>query len=224
MSDREDSQNPSIHSYGSGDRSQTSGSSSSSSSDSEHPATSPQKKPVDASTCALSSSVVQVVSVAQLRESPFNGRGGRLRRSTSHPTRGPVLRRRQGANHATIPGFDVQVGRIGEEYFARFVKSKDEERARMEAMMVECPGSPGQGREDKGQMDRALRGLPPALCQARCGTPVRGLTSLGYAGWGVTKIQKLEAENARAAEEAQKLEAENARSAEEIARLEDEAT
>ncbi|VFQ99263.1 unnamed protein product [Cuscuta campestris] len=31
-----------------------------------------------------------------------------------------------------------EVGRIGEEYFARLVKSKDEERAQMEAMMVEC--------------------------------------------------------------------------------------
>ncbi|VFQ81887.1 unnamed protein product [Cuscuta campestris] len=66
MSDREDSQNPSVHSYGSGGRSPTFGSSSSSSSsDSEHPATSPQKKPVDASTCAPSSSAAQVVSVAQ---------------------------------------------------------------------------------------------------------------------------------------------------------------
>ncbi|VFQ90068.1 unnamed protein product, partial [Cuscuta campestris] len=66
MWDREDSQNPSVHSYGSGGRSPTFGSSSSSSSsDSEHPATSPQKKPVDASTCAPSSSAAQVVSVAQ---------------------------------------------------------------------------------------------------------------------------------------------------------------
>ncbi|VFQ68025.1 unnamed protein product [Cuscuta campestris] len=66
MSDREDSENPSVHSYGSGGRSPTFGSSSSSSSsDSEHPATSPQKKPVDASTCAPSSSAAQVVSVAQ---------------------------------------------------------------------------------------------------------------------------------------------------------------
>ncbi|VFQ86418.1 unnamed protein product [Cuscuta campestris] len=71
MSDREDSQNPSAHSYGSGDRSQTSGSSSSSSSDSEHLATSPQKKPVDASTCAPSSSVAQVVSVAQPGDEGF---------------------------------------------------------------------------------------------------------------------------------------------------------
>ncbi|VFQ91270.1 unnamed protein product, partial [Cuscuta campestris] len=31
-----------------------------------------------------------------------------------------------------------EVGRIGEEYFARLVKSMDEEKARMEAMMVEC--------------------------------------------------------------------------------------
>ncbi|VFQ83701.1 unnamed protein product [Cuscuta campestris] len=71
MSDREDSQNPSVHSYGSGDRSQTSGSSSSSSSDSEHPATSPQKKPVDDSTCAPSSSVAQVASVAQPGDEGF---------------------------------------------------------------------------------------------------------------------------------------------------------
>ncbi|VFQ77090.1 unnamed protein product [Cuscuta campestris] len=71
MSDREDSQNPSVHSYGSGDRSKTSGSSSSSSSDSEHPATSPQKKPVDASTCAPSSPVEQVVSVAQPGDEGF---------------------------------------------------------------------------------------------------------------------------------------------------------
>ncbi|VFQ92708.1 unnamed protein product [Cuscuta campestris] len=66
MSDREDSQNPSVPSYGSGGRSPTLGfSSSSSSSNSEHPATSPQKKPADASTCAPSSPVAQVVSVAQ---------------------------------------------------------------------------------------------------------------------------------------------------------------
>ncbi|VFQ94935.1 unnamed protein product [Cuscuta campestris] len=70
MSDHEDSQNPSVHSYGSGDRSQTSGSSSSSS-DSEHPVTSPQKKPVDASTCAPSTSVAQVVSVAQPEDEGF---------------------------------------------------------------------------------------------------------------------------------------------------------
>ncbi|VFQ76636.1 unnamed protein product [Cuscuta campestris] len=69
MSDREDSQNPSVHSYGSGGRSPTFGSSSSS--DSEHPATSPQKKPIDASTCAPSSSVAQVVSVAQPGDEGF---------------------------------------------------------------------------------------------------------------------------------------------------------
>ncbi|VFR02847.1 unnamed protein product [Cuscuta campestris] len=62
---------PSAHSYGSGDRAQTSGSSSSSSSDSEHPATSPQKKPADASTCAPSSSVAQVISVAQPGDEGF---------------------------------------------------------------------------------------------------------------------------------------------------------
>ncbi|VFQ72563.1 unnamed protein product [Cuscuta campestris] len=71
MSDHEDSQNPSAHSYGSGDRAQTSGSSSSSSSDSERPATSPQKKPVDASTCGPSSSVAQVISVAQPGDEGF---------------------------------------------------------------------------------------------------------------------------------------------------------
>ncbi|VFQ99386.1 unnamed protein product [Cuscuta campestris] len=71
MSDHEDSQNPSAHSYGSGDRAQTSGSSSSSSSDSERPATSPQKKPVDASTCAPSSFVAQVISVAQSGDEGF---------------------------------------------------------------------------------------------------------------------------------------------------------
>ncbi|VFQ96170.1 unnamed protein product [Cuscuta campestris] len=73
MSDREDSQNPSVHSYGSGGRSPTFGSSSSSSSssDSERPATSPQKKPVDASTCTPSSSAAQVVSVAQAGDEGF---------------------------------------------------------------------------------------------------------------------------------------------------------
>ncbi|VFQ83908.1 unnamed protein product [Cuscuta campestris] len=71
IANRVDSQNPSIHSYGSGGRSPTFGSSSSSSSDSEHPATSPQKKPVDASTCAPSSSVAQVVSVAQPGDEGF---------------------------------------------------------------------------------------------------------------------------------------------------------
>ncbi|VFQ71488.1 unnamed protein product [Cuscuta campestris] len=71
MSDHEDSQNPSAHSYGSCDRAQTSGSSSSSSSDSERPATSPQKKPVDASTCAPFSSVAQVISVAQPGDEGF---------------------------------------------------------------------------------------------------------------------------------------------------------
>ncbi|VFQ75983.1 unnamed protein product [Cuscuta campestris] len=72
MSDREDSQNPSVHSYGTGGRSPTFGSShSSSSSDSEHPATSPQKKPADASTCAPSSSAAQVVSVAQSGDEGF---------------------------------------------------------------------------------------------------------------------------------------------------------
>ncbi|VFQ93911.1 unnamed protein product [Cuscuta campestris] len=78
MSDREDSQNPSVHSYGSGGRSPTFGSSSSSSSDSEHPATSPQKKPVDVSTCAPSSSVAQVVSVAQPGDEGFTPLDDRL--------------------------------------------------------------------------------------------------------------------------------------------------
>ncbi|VFQ73358.1 unnamed protein product [Cuscuta campestris] len=72
MSDREDGQNPSTHSYGSGDRSQTSGSSSSfPSSSSERPATSPPKKPIDASTCAPSSSMAQTVSVAQPGDEGF---------------------------------------------------------------------------------------------------------------------------------------------------------
>ncbi|VFQ62854.1 unnamed protein product [Cuscuta campestris] len=71
LRDREDSQNLSVHSYGSSGRSPTFGSSSSSSSDSEHPATSPQKKPVDASTCAPSSSVAQVISVAQPGDEGF---------------------------------------------------------------------------------------------------------------------------------------------------------
>ncbi|VFQ98625.1 unnamed protein product [Cuscuta campestris] len=70
MSDREDSQNLSVHSYGSGAQSQTSGSSSSSSS-SERPATSPQKQSVDAPTCAPSSSAAQVVSVALPRDEGF---------------------------------------------------------------------------------------------------------------------------------------------------------
>ncbi|VFR00824.1 unnamed protein product [Cuscuta campestris] len=78
MSDREDSQNPSIHSYASGDRSQTSGSSTSSSYSSERPTTSPPKKPVDASTCAPSSSVAQVVSVAQLGDEGFIQQDDRL--------------------------------------------------------------------------------------------------------------------------------------------------
>ncbi|VFQ58946.1 unnamed protein product [Cuscuta campestris] len=71
MSDREDSQNPSVHSYGSGGWSPTPSSSSSSSSDSERPATSPQKKPVDASACAPSSFAAQVVSVAQTGDEGF---------------------------------------------------------------------------------------------------------------------------------------------------------
>ncbi|VFR00616.1 unnamed protein product [Cuscuta campestris] len=69
MSDREDSQNSSVHSYGSGDRSQTSSSSSSSSS--ERPATSQQRQPVDAPTGAPSSSAAQVVSVAQPGDEGF---------------------------------------------------------------------------------------------------------------------------------------------------------
>ncbi|VFR01364.1 unnamed protein product [Cuscuta campestris] len=71
MSDHEDSQNPSVHSYGSSGRSPTFGSFSSSSSDSEHPATSPQKKPADASTCAPSSSVAHVVSTTQSGDEGF---------------------------------------------------------------------------------------------------------------------------------------------------------
>ncbi|VFQ59517.1 unnamed protein product [Cuscuta campestris] len=71
MSDREDSQNPSAHSYSSSDRSQTSSSSSSSSSSSERPATSPSKNPVDASTCAPSSSMAQTISVAQPGDEGF---------------------------------------------------------------------------------------------------------------------------------------------------------
>ncbi|VFQ70200.1 unnamed protein product [Cuscuta campestris] len=71
MSDREDSQNQSGHSYGSGGQSLSSSSSSSSSSDSGCPATSPQKRPVDAPACAPSSSAAQVVSVAQIVDEGF---------------------------------------------------------------------------------------------------------------------------------------------------------
>ncbi|VFQ60941.1 unnamed protein product [Cuscuta campestris] len=69
MSDHEDSQNPSIHSYGSSARSQTSSPQSYSSF--ERPTASPQKKPVDASTCAPSSSAAQVVSGARSVDEGF---------------------------------------------------------------------------------------------------------------------------------------------------------
>ncbi|VFQ83317.1 unnamed protein product [Cuscuta campestris] len=101
-----------------------------------------------------------------------------------------------------------QVGRIGEEYFARLVKSKDEEKARMEAMMFEC--------RKEAQAARAKAEKVEAKWMEHC-TVYRQ----HYAKHdGLLKAAK-EAED-QAQEKIQKLGAENAWSAEEIARLEDE--
>ncbi|VFQ70993.1 unnamed protein product [Cuscuta campestris] len=69
MTENKDIQNPSVHSYGSNARSQTS--TSQSSSLSECPATSQQEKSVDASTCAPSTSAAQVVTVARSVDEGF---------------------------------------------------------------------------------------------------------------------------------------------------------
>ncbi|VFQ77434.1 unnamed protein product [Cuscuta campestris] len=108
-------------------------------------------------------------------------------------TQSPLLMSR--SNEELFQAFRAdlsEVGRIGEEYFARLVKSADEEKARMEAMMLYA------------KHDGLLKAAKEADEQAQA------------------RIQQLEAEVARAAEENQRLGNENARSAEEIARLGDE--
>ncbi|VFQ85741.1 unnamed protein product [Cuscuta campestris] len=101
-----------------------------------------------------------------------------------------------------------EVGRIGEEYFARLVKSMDEEKARMEAMMVKC--------RKEALAARAKAEKIEAKWTEHC-TVYRQL----YAKHdGLLKAAKEADEQAQA--KINQLEAENARSAEEIARLEDE--
>ncbi|VFQ98007.1 unnamed protein product [Cuscuta campestris] len=101
-----------------------------------------------------------------------------------------------------------RVGRIGLEYFTRLVKSRDEEKARLEAMMVEC-------RKD-AQAAHAKAEKAEAKLVEHC-TVYRQL----YAKHdGLLKAAK-EAD-AQAQEKIQHLEAENARSAEEIAQVGDE--
>ncbi|VFQ85163.1 unnamed protein product, partial [Cuscuta campestris] len=101
-----------------------------------------------------------------------------------------------------------EIGRIGEEYFARLVKSMDEEKARMEAMMVEC--------RKQAQAARAKAGKIEAKWTEHCAV----YRQLYAKHDGLLKAAKEADEQAQA--KINQLEAENARSAEEIARLEDE--
>ncbi|VFQ83076.1 unnamed protein product [Cuscuta campestris] len=101
-----------------------------------------------------------------------------------------------------------EVGRIGEEYFARLVKSMDEEKARMEAMMVEC--------RKEAQAARAK----PEKIEAKWTEHCAVYRQLYAKHDGLLKAAKEADEQAQA--KINQLEAENARSAEEIARLEDE--
>ncbi|VFQ58838.1 unnamed protein product [Cuscuta campestris] len=100
------------------------------------------------------------------------------------------------------------VGRIGEEYFARLVKSMDEEKARMEAMMVEC--------WKEAQAARAKAEKIEAKWTEHCAV----YRQLYAKHDGLLKAAKEADEQAQA--KINQLEAENAQSAEEIARLEDE--
>ncbi|VFQ88302.1 unnamed protein product [Cuscuta campestris] len=301
MSDREDSPNPSVHSYGSGDRSQTSGSSSSSSSSSERPAAPPQKQLVDAPTCAPSSSAAQVVKPqeaddlvaweATLRAGDASTRGlynvgkwgvypGRetdpeleivLTEAISHAipirrvkgskapvstTTGPshpgkkkkekvvkfqskfatpkiVIEEPSTAQPLSQPSGQplsldnqpaqshkrtsqpihsgelyINVGRIGLEYITRLVKSRDEEKARLEAMMVTC-------RKDAQAAHAKAEKAEEKLVE-HCAV----YRQLYAKHEGLLKAAK-EAD-AQAKEKIEKLEAQNTRSAEEIARLGDE--
>ncbi|VFQ76618.1 unnamed protein product [Cuscuta campestris] len=101
-----------------------------------------------------------------------------------------------------------QAGRIGEEYFARLVKSKEEEMARMEAMMVQCRKDAQAARAQAEKTEAKWLEHCTVYCQL-------------YAKHdGLLKAAKEADEQAQA--KIQNLEAENARSAEEIARLGDE--
>ncbi|VFQ89729.1 unnamed protein product [Cuscuta campestris] len=101
-----------------------------------------------------------------------------------------------------------EVGQIGHEWFTRLVKSRDEEKARMEAMVVECR------KEAKAAVEKAKKAEEKLIehCAA--------YRKLYAKHDGLLKAAKEADEQAQA--KIQQLEAENARSAEEIARLGDE--
>ncbi|VFQ83906.1 unnamed protein product [Cuscuta campestris] len=115
----------------------------------------------------------------------------------------------QGTNQPIHSGeIYFNVGRIGEEYFARLVKSMDEEKARMEAMMVECrkEAQAARAKADKIEAKWTEHWVIYRQLYAKHD--------------GLLKAAKEADEQAQA--KIQQLEAENARSAEKIARLEDE--
>ncbi|VFQ64158.1 unnamed protein product [Cuscuta campestris] len=139
--------------------------------------------------------------------------------STAHPINPPSsqpfsleeqqTQSHQGTNQPIHSGdLYINVGRIGEEYFARRVKSMDEEKARMEAMMVEC--------RKEAQAARAKAEKIEAKWTEHCAV----YRQLYAKHDGLLKAAKEADEQAQA--KIQQLEAENARSAEEIARLGDE--
>ncbi|VFQ62954.1 unnamed protein product [Cuscuta campestris] len=224
MSDHEDSQNLFIHSYGSSAWSQTSSSQSSSSS--ERPAASPQKKPVEASTCAPSTSAAQVVSVARSVDEGFILLDDRLlleqpsymQKAQVHELRNLMRDGYQLSYRATwkniislhelrnlmprgepwsfvlmvrcheelfqafCSDLQEQVGRIGQEWFTRLVKSKDEEKARLKGMMAskeansqdqekiqELKGEKAQLKEEAARCAEEVARLKAELEQERSG-------------------------------------------------------
>ncbi|VFR00821.1 unnamed protein product [Cuscuta campestris] len=101
-----------------------------------------------------------------------------------------------------------QVGRIGLKYFTRLAKSRDEEKARLEAMMVEC------------RKDAQAAHAKPEKAEAKLVEHCAVYRQLYAKHDGLLKAVKEADEQAQA--KIQQLEAENAWSAEEIARLGDE--
>ncbi|VFQ70306.1 unnamed protein product [Cuscuta campestris] len=108
-----------------------------------------------------------------------------------------------------------EVGRIGEEYFARLKKLANEEKARMEAMMVQCRKDAQAAREYAEKTE--AKWLEHCAVYRQLYAKHDGLLNAAKEAdeQAQVRIQQLEART-------EHLEAENSRSTEEIARLGDE--
>ncbi|VFQ92514.1 unnamed protein product [Cuscuta campestris] len=99
----------------------------------------------------------------------------------------------------------INVGRIGEEYFARMVKSKDEEKARMEAILVECRKDAQAARAHAEKMEAKWVELCAVYRQLYAKHDGLLKAAKDADDQAQAKIQLLEAENARSAEEITRL-------------------